>query len=341
MISMLPCLDENNKLKYYEGKVNFKTNKCNKCEYLSSYGYFIYKIYQEYTLVKCCDIDSKFEKQTSPQPEALLVNKNNSNEKMVIEVKSLPIIYGNNKNEDDKQREKMNRFVNVYLNKIGIEVYGKVKDVLDKLNLLEVFLEIENLLFNKLILFIEVDKRSDFHSRLGKVPEEFLSFPKTKETELRTQIVNNCADFIVNNFINILNNKSILVKTEFDIVDIHFTFGYGRKESTFTIEYFENNTSRNIYFPPAQMASKMEHYYSECEKKFKQYMASEIKRILLLTNDNNYGEEAIINEIKKVKKPEFVDEVWIAFNRYEEVWDENREDFYDGDLIDCEYIKVY
>lgn len=335
-----PCLDET-KLKYYEGKVNYKNNKCSKCEYLSSYGYFIDKIYQEYALVKCCDIESKFDKQTSPQPEALLINTKNGKEKIVIEAKSLPVIYGKNKNEDDKQRAKMNRFIDMYLNKIGIEVYEKTIEAMESHILFKNFLEIEKLIFKKLLLLIQVKKSSDSNSSLGRVAEEFLSFPKSKESDLRTQIVNHCTGFIVNNLNNIFNNKSILEKIEFNIADIHFTFGYGRYESMFTIEYFENGTTKTLYYPPTQMVAKIQHYYDVCEKKFKQYIEPDCKRILLLTNDNSYGEEAIIDEIRKIKKPDFIDEIWIAFKRYEEVWDESREDFFNGDLIDYEYIKIY
>ncbi|QFG00794.1 hypothetical protein PB01_19440 [Psychrobacillus glaciei] len=69
-------------------------------------------------------------------------------------------------------------------------------------------------------------------------------------------------------------------------------------------------------------------------------MSNEYKRILLITNESNYEESAIIDVIKNIEKPQYIDELWISFNRYEELWNEVTEDVEEGKIVDVEYILI-
>ncbi|QFG00795.1 hypothetical protein PB01_19445 [Psychrobacillus glaciei] len=131
-----PCNEMDKDNKYYKGKSNIYNNDCfRRCEYTKGISDFTFKKYNDYTLEKCCDVDSKFEKKANPEPEAILINRVNSEEKIVIEVKSLHTLYYESIKKDNKERKRMYYFIESFLNGIGELVVEKVLKTLEELRI--------------------------------------------------------------------------------------------------------------------------------------------------------------------------------------------------------------
>ncbi|MFZ2537322.1 MAG: hypothetical protein WAX04_00255 [Oscillospiraceae bacterium] len=340
---LLPCHINNEDNKYYKGTKNIHNNSCQKCEFAKSLAYFMLINYDKYALEKCCDVESS----TDNQPEAIFVNRNVSDDKIAIEVKSLHQLYNANIKKDDKERRRINHFTDKILDEIGKRVYGKVDEFLTENNIV-LTSEFVNLFLYGLLLKIYRD--TDYEEENGQyftipksVPNEFLSYKGKKEAELINTITVHVFEYIIYNIIVCLKGdvKKYRSNLEFKIDKLNFIIGKSNVDSLFSIQYIERGSIYNGLYPPIEaFGTRMNEYYEECKNKFSEYMTSEYRRVLLITNENRYIKDKIIEQVKVIQKPKYIDDVWCCFYVYEEIWNDQLEDFDGEKIVDIEYIKV-
>lgn len=335
VLERFPCHPKHTNYKYFRGKVSILDfNKdCKKCEYMKSFGHFINQEYNDYALERCCDVDKKDEKQ----PEAILVNKSNKNDKIGIEVKSIPRLLEKDIKKDNKERQKENRFIHL-LDNIGENIderlQSKFKDIGINLKLEEV-----RALNKRLLLDISCKENK-------KIPiyKQFsLNKNKQEEEKFIDEIIDCIAEFMFNNVKKVFEGKETDLYGEFEDDDFVFRIGKSHRSEDFVVIWHENNnTSVYSNFIPNKFAINeyLEKYYNDCKKKFSSYMDKNYKRILLIINNNRYWKDEMVKIIKEYGKPDYIDEIWCAFYEFDDVWNDEVEDFDVEELIGIRYIKV-
>ena len=92
-----------------------------------------------------------------------------------------------------------------------------------------------------------------------------------------------------------------------------------------------------MYFPEKHINRKINEFYDDCKKKFTNYHGS--KKILLIRNETHFDKDKIVDVINKIEKPDIIDEVWIEFIEYKEIYNEEIDDLKKV-AIGKKYIKV-
>lgn len=213
---MLPCHKENENNKYYNGNTSILHNnkRCRNCEFVKSLCYFMFKEFNDYALEKCCDVDYP----NNNQPEAILVNKNNPLDKIVIEVKSIHELFNKNIKKDENERNKIHHFHGV-IDKIGKKTFEILNSKLDKLNI-PVIPEFENLFLDGLLLQIYVDSEykeiNGYKYRESRpIHKEFLTYKHQKENKLINDIAENVVNYIMCNIKSCIKSLKFIPYREF------------------------------------------------------------------------------------------------------------------------------
>lgn len=340
----MPCHKDNADNIHYKGKKNILNNRCKKCEFLKSLTLFITRNYNEFALEMCCDVESSKDNE----PEAILVNRTQLENKIAIEVKSFHQIFDANIKKDDREKSRRKHFTDKILDGIGNRVFCEVDKVLCERNI-SLTPEVSDLFLYGLLLSVYRD--TVYEEKEGRryivskpIAEEFLSYKGKKEQDFINSVADQVVGYIVHNILECLvkrNVKGYRSYHKFKIDNLNFTIGRSKKDSQFSIEYIERaGISKDFYPPREAFQNRINNYFKECGDKFSKYMEPTYKRILLITNESNYSKDIIIEQLKELNKPDYIDEVWCSFYVSEEIWNDDLEDFDGERIIDLEYVRV-
>ena len=337
ILRLFPChpLNENNK--YYKGKINVcdREENCCKCEYIYSYGDFIRKYYSNYALEVCCDVDKEFFRDYTnnnpKRPEAILVNKENENEKIVIEAKTIFQALGNTIKTDDRKRALQQNFLNK-LDSLPEKINEKLEKKLKK-DGIELKPGGAAELNKGLLLQIICKKKGE-----KQLIELFQEITK-KEKEFLEEIASCSAEFMRRNVKKVIEKEPLDEYLEFYDDNFLFRIGKSYKSERFATEWFDNGSINSVFKPNREfIQAKLKKYFSDCKEKFSEY--NKYKKILLLINNNRYVKDKIINVIKEVGKPDYIDEIWCGFYEYEDIWNEKLDDFDGEKIVGINYEKI-
>lgn len=324
----LPCCNGN---KYYEGKYNIfknrdKGKKCSDCEYIQAIG-FITSELNDYELKICCDLEDSNKKN----PDMLFVNKFDNRDIVVIELKRIKnidsidssyskIITARKKNIEKLlndiylivklKYEKLNigidKFFNMFINSITVSFYNNGGEVTYKP------------IYNKIGLYYKGDRVTKRNEFIKGVSEEIL-------------------DFILVNAKNISEKKKIITEYDFGIEDIGIFISLNNQEG-FQGTYIERDEiSSGMYFPEEHIKIKINEFYDDCKKKFTNYHSG--KKVLLIRNETHFDKDKIVDVINKIDEPDILDEIWIQFIEYKEIYNEKIDELEEV-AIGEKYIKL-
>lgn len=237
---VLPCLEGNENHSFYKGSANIHKNNCierKKCEYTNPrFLLFLEKHFSDFALERCCDI----ELSSKSQPEAILVNKKDQSEKIVIEVKDLFDIYFSDKKKDDREKTKRIHYVDSFIDRIGELVYELIEKWLDekKITLPE---ELSELIFRGLLVSVNrVNEKAELNGkevllRMPSVRNEVLSLSPKEEEKLIGEIVVKVVCYLMHNIKACLRGQvdEYLGIYEFQIGKLYFRVGKSYEESLF------------------------------------------------------------------------------------------------------------
>ena len=328
LTEVLPCCNGN---EYYIGKYNIFNNKdegkkCSDCEYIQAIEFIMSEL-NEHELKICCDLEDSSKKN----PDMLFVNKFNNIDTVAIELKRIKNINSNDINHSNiitarkKNIEKLlnevyliveskykelnigiDKFFYIFINSITVSLYNNGEDI------------VYNHIYNKIGLYYKGDritKRDDFIKGISK---EIL-------------------DFILINAKSASEKKKIITEYDFRIEDIGLFISLNNQEG-FQGAYIERDEiSSGMYFPEKHIKIKVNEFYNDCKKKFTNYHDS--KKILLIRNETHFDKDKIVDVINKIDKPDIIDEVWIEFIEYKEIYNEEIDDLEEV-AIGKKYIKV-
>lgn len=289
-----PCHKGNKYHKYYKGDKDFNNcpamppNNNQKCEWLSSrLVLFVLELNKKesktYTLVKCLDNDYR----DRSQPEVELVDINDENNKILIEVKSINTLKYMKKQDEASFMELYNSL--------------EVENMLSKNSKL-------NLLIQENPVLLEIG--------------DDIRWGKKKKQENIKKVISQISNIADNGF----NHKSNFLVEEFKVGGIIFKFGVltdecGRENGIQTGLQVCTKMKRynDEYSPPKEeFLSKLNEFYSETVNKFKNCENyNSYKKILLLINKSNYSNNEIKSLVESSVKPDKINEIWYAKDKYE------------------------
>lgn len=327
-LDVLPCCNEN---EYYVGKYNIFNNKdkgkkCSDCEYVQAIGFIMSEL-NEHELKMCCDLEDSSNKN----PDMLFVNKLDNRKTVAIELKRI-----NNINSNDIIYSKIitarKKNIEKLFNDVYLTVESKYKELnigIDKffymfINLITISLYnnggdiVYNPIYNKIGLYYKGDRVTKRDSFIKGISKEIL-------------------DFILINAKSVSEKKKIIPEYDFRIEDIGLFISLNNQEG-FKITYIERDEiSSGMYFPEKHINRKINEFYDDCKKKFTNYHGS--KKILLIRNETHFDKDKIVDVINKIEKPDIIDELWIEFIEYKEIYNEEIDDLKKV-AIGKKYIKV-
>lgn len=342
---ILPCLERNEDHFFYKGDTSLLKNMCQKCEYVSSLGLFMNKHYESFRLERCCDVEVG---SSGKKPEATFVNINDSNEKIVIEVKSQLQVYETKIAKDKEERRRRMYFEKKIINIIAKNTFVRANELLKKYNIV-LSRDQESFFLREYVLRISrIPENVEFMGKtigvLHSVVEELLSYRGKKEKWLIDAIVENNVQHLFNNIITCLLNRGdkFRARHEYTIDNLSFILQKADLGSDFYVQYTEYPVDESEYFIPTKEAVevRMNKHFEDCELKFSDYMSSEYKRILLIENENRYFKNSMLEILQNIQVPEHIDELWSSFHIIEEVWNEKIEDLEDR-ITGVEYVQIY
>lgn len=358
-----PCHPDNDLHKYYKGKNSIIQNgECKKCEWSKWMGYFIEYLRKQgrcYALEKCADVDDS----STSQPEAVFVDLNNKDEKMILEIKELREVYRSS--EEKRAREYIE---NKFMNKIFCNLLTRIvefmvrkekddlfKNFLDKGNKDEIisihelmqaiekykegnseefFLELFGIFGVGIKVCMYTNKDNCIRTSSGvefatrKAVTEVI-WEHNDKNRLVKQIADEIAEYIINNILSAMYRQIALFRQtkEFEIDNICFEVGKSiENDSPFYLNWTEVGGISQFYNTSGYI-EEAERLYKKCEKKFTKDEYKGYKRIFLLVNANSKNDETIIGEVlKHIEKPPYIDEIWLLANDIKEEWDEDIED---------------
>ncbi len=277
---ILPCYS-------IEGTTNNEINFHNctnisKCEWILNVSNFIeylnHKENKEYKWTRCLDHGSS---PKGKEPECELINNYDSNDKLVVEVKSIVEL-------TDKEKQEKFSFIN--FNKIMECMLSFDKHLLLKLNINPYSLRIcSEIKWGKNI--------------------------KKRNIEL---VIENLKKAIDSSFSNSLDNT---LSEEFEVDGVKFVFGVLNEERAkekgvktgLAIYGPLRRMNLNDFIPePNKYKKKIDEYINNTVEKFKGY--DECRKILLLLNNSKYFGYELKKYLSEMKKPDIINEIWFGAN---------------------------
>lgn len=329
---VLPCMQN-----YFQGDYSFKTKECfknNKCEFLNGMWKFIYDIYPEYNIVRCCDI----ERQDIAQPEALLLNSNN--EYIALEMKCIPNNLMNTVQETEKRDKKDFHFWEKIIDDCGKQSYEKLyKKLFDLYNSQGIDTdsldELLQIIFDGLLVKL-CSKSKD-----KCIQQIFMD--KKQEIKNKSILIEEMCNFSYQIFIDLVNGKTpnVLSKIDKDEYSIILCLTHN---NTVSFEIHDKNyttLSSLIDINEKGLCDFLNKFLISCEKKFSN-ISNTKKNILIL--DHNFISYKSLNIIesclKKCEIPKCISEIWVCDKLIESEYNEDGEEV--GDYIaDINYKKLY
>lgn len=314
LLDLLPCYNKN---QYYKGKYNIINNndkgkKCSECEYIQALRFIINEL-KGYELEKCCDLEDSSKKK----PDMLFVNKSNNQDRIVIEVKRLKHINSNNQERSQKitaRKKRIEKILNEVYKEINIQYKNKSlgSSIIDKM--------FQDIINSITVLFYNKAREIAYISIYDKIGQNYKGH---KEKNFIKDISFQVLEFIMINLLAIINSdkKSFIVEKDFCIDDIGFYVVFNNMDG-FKGTYIERNL---LNFPSEHIKLKINEFYNDCKEKFVDY--NKEKRILLIKNETEYYEDEIIKIINTIEKPDSIDEVWLEYIEYEEIYNEDIDDW--------------
>lgn len=321
---LYPCMEDNKDHKFYQGKS--KNTRCSRCEFEDTLHDFIDHNFKEYVLLECCDIEYR----DSSKPEAIFVNRNNSKEKIAIEVKRIFKVFDDNLKKDDKRQKAENSFKKYYLDKIGQQAIWALQEILcielNQINMNICMLN-EFILQHTYITFgYDNINRCSFKELFLKMSsseqeDSFIQFRigfKEFYTHLLDLLLspNSKSEFVCEK--EFILEHEIYNKIHKHSLNIHFS----KHENGPYIQWFDHNPYSEWRPNTKALMQKMNKYFKSCENKFSSFNCH---RILLLKNESNYFSNYLIDNLRKFQKPAFIDEIWCSFYQYDDIYDKEGE----------------
>ena len=161
-----PCHSKNKNNKYYKGIMSIENGECEKCEWSKWMGGFIEYLEsqgQRYALEICKDVEDR----SQAQPEAVFINLDSKDERMVLEIKDLTEAYGN---ENDKRAR--NYLENNFMSNIARDIIARVGLFLSK--------------YEKDIIYLDFLKQGD--SKSIKMVDDFYKEIEKHEKGFREEL---------------------------------------------------------------------------------------------------------------------------------------------------------
>ncbi|MGM8316776.1 hypothetical protein ACSXC4_14970 (plasmid) [Clostridium perfringens] len=303
----IPCLNSN----YYRGKYNKKVNKdkgrkCNDCEYKQIENFILNQL-KGYNLENCCDLEDSSKKN----PDMLFVNAKKISDKIAIEVKRL-----NNINANDEKYSSMVTAKKKNLENLKISVYKNLISIIKNCGLPQI-----EMLINSIDIWLGNNREGYIYSPIyNKVGLYYRGNRVKKRDILIKKISIEILRFIRANSERASNGENLIKDYSFNFDDIKFNISFNNL-SGFNLRYIERNEIiSGMDLPKEFIEKKVMCFYNECKEKFINYLAC--KKILIIRNETCFDKNKLMSIINKVNKPKIIDEIWIEFIEYYEIYNE-------------------
>lgn len=329
-----PCMPQSADHKYYHGDVPHEV--CTLCEYRDNLYDFIKKQYSHFTLLRCCEIYPDNVKH----PEAIFVDRNNDNNTLAIEVKSLNKLYDKNRKKNDLITAKNYKFDSEYLNELDNKLAVALNQVLSKekqLNPVERYLY-----FSFLIQHTHIHFTCDSKNKCT-FKDIFMKIEKNEVGKAFNQLVKFFMEFY-ESIIKCLKEKTngataLRWELMWEINKIEYAFNlevfYTDEASAIT---WNDLSAHTEWCPNKEILSQyVMNKFQECEKKFSYYPDS--RHVLLLKNESRYFTMHILEILNQLKRPKYIDEIWLSEYEHEEIYNDEGE-FTEERRVGIIYKKV-
>ena len=329
-----PCMKESQDNKYYQGDSQFEV--CSRCEYRDNLYDFIRKNYSQFTLLKCCERKVKNVSHPESRPEAIFVDRNDIKNMLAIEVKSINKLYAKDKKDND--------FITGQNFSFDKKRLDEIEDVLMK--------ALENALLDeqcdeekKFLYYYFLSRCTHVHFKYDNknrctFKEIFLKVGKNEISKIYNQLFHCFKEFYMS-IVRFLSGKESN-ETSMEM-DWELMWEIDGVQYAFNLEIFLTEEHSAItwddYNPYSEwkpnseiLLQLIEDYYQECEKKF--LCCPDSRHVLLLKNESRYFTMYILKVLNEIKKPDYIDEIWLSEYECEEIYDE------DGEFIEEKKVGI-